>query len=181
MNNRKQIEAIANELSRTNNPGRFGRAKEIERARVLSRKDFVAGQGKIDNHVKFSADNKRGYEYVPAESKTSGGRVNDLLDGSNKSKFVIYSLYFEQVHKPCKKHDGYVEVREVSDKIIPTSLFISKLKEFGALKKVNHGGEWDGGIAIQPSNKQWFLWLQEYPVNYNNEDVYEYWEFEGLE
>lgn len=180
MNSKKQLDAITKELKNLSNDGRIGRAKEIERARAKSRKNSVSAQGKIDVFVKFTANNKRGFQYVACESKINGGRVDDLLNGKNKSKYVIYSLDFNQKHKASKKHDEYIEVRHIDDVIIPTKLFVAKLIEFNAIKEVAHGGVVDG-IAIQPSNKKWYEWLSDYPVKFDNENAFEEWEFEGLE
>ena len=174
----KKEQSIQYLLSNISDDGRFGKAKEVERRLTLSNNHKVATQGKTDLYVRFDINGK--VKYINAESKINGGRVNDLLDKSNKAKYVIYSLEFDQKHKASKSHDEYIEHRIVTDKIIPTSLFCEKLIEFNAIKTVRHNGIVDG-IAIQPSNKKWYEWLVDYPVDYNKEWIYEEWEFEGLE
>ena len=165
-------------LANTADCGRFGRAFEMACARPNSRKARVSAQGRADVSVRFNG------RYVPAECKTNGGRVDDLLNGTNKSKFVIYKLDFVQKHKASKKHGAYDEIRSVPAVIVPTSLFVNMLIECNAIKEVRHGGEVDG-IAIQPSNKQMFERLTAYIANYeltfDNTTDYESWMFEGVE
>ena len=118
-------------------------------------------------------------KYVAAECKTNGGRVDDLLSGENKSRFVIYRLEFTQKHKATKTHGAWDEVRTVSPVIIPTALFLQMLVECNALKEVRHNGVVDG-IAIQPSSKKMFERLSAWPVEFHNDWEYEASDFEGL-
>ena len=160
-------------LSNTSDCGRFGRVFELECAREHSRKTRVSAQGRADVHIRYNE------HYVSAECKTNGGRVDDLLNGTNKSKFVIYRLDFVQKHKASKKHEAYEEVRHIAPVIIPTELFLEVLKACNALKEVAHGGVVDG-IAIQPSSKKLFQWLESYPVEFHNDWDYTTADFEGL-
>lgn len=175
------IQAI---LANENDPGRFGRAKELMRARPNSKKTEVAKQGKTDNHVAVRYGEK--IRYIKAESKTNGGRVDKILDGTQEEKFVIYSLHFVQKFNATKTAPAREEVRDIPDIIIPTDLFRSLLLELGCYKNIAHGGIVDG-IGIQPSSKKLFLRLQAYIDNYgtsvlfNNTKVFESWELEGLE
>lgn len=177
--------AIANELSNTANCGARGRAFELMCARSASHKTCVAKQGKTDVSVRVIVNGK--VKYLPAECKTNGGRVNDLIDGSNKSRFVIYKLDFTQKHKASKKAEAWEEIRSTSALIIPTDLFVAMLIDCNAIKEVRHNGEVDG-IAIQPSSKRMYERLKLYEKNYpdlkfnpNPETDYEDWMFEGLE
>ena len=175
--------AIANELSNTANCGARGRAFELMCARSASHKTAVAKQGKTDVSVRVVVNGK--VKYMPAECKTNGGRVNDLLDGSNKSRFVIYKLDFTQKHKATKKADAWNEVRSVPALLIPTELFTAMLIDCNAIKEIRHGGEVDG-IGIQPSSKRMFERLTAYAENFPDmvfspETDYEDWMFEGLE
>lgn len=159
--------------------GRFGRAFELSCARPLSNKTTVAKQGATDVSVKFRTP--KGVRYVPAECKTNGGRIDSLLDGSNKSRYVVYMMDTIQRHKATKTRGEWTEVRRLEKPvIIPTQLFIETLKRFNALKEVRHGGVVDG-IAIQVSSKKLYEWLLDYPVVFDREYTYEEWEFEGLE
>lgn len=158
--------------------GRFGRAFELSCARALSNKKSVSKQGVTDVSVKFRTT--KGFRYEPAECKINGGRVDDLLNGKNKSKYVIYMLNTVQKHKATKNHEAYDEVRRLEQPvIIPTQLFIEVLKRFNALKEVRHGGVVDG-IAIQPSNKKLWLWLQDYPVPFDRNAIYSVDDFDEL-
>ena len=179
----QRANAIANEKANTINPGAMGRAFELSCARAGSRKTCVSKQGKTDVSVKVVVNGKA--RYMPAECKTNGGRVDDLLNGSNKSAFVIYRLTFVQKHKASKKAEAWEEIRSVPAVIVPTALFLQMLTECNAVKAVAHGGVQDG-IAIQPSSKRMFERLTAYTENFpdmvfNPETTYEDWMFEGLE
>lgn len=175
---------ISRLLSNTSDDGRHGRAFEVSCARVLSNKTAVSAQGRVDVSIKMTVDGS--VKYVSAECKTNGGRVDDLLNGSNKAKFVIYRLSFVQKHKATAKKPAHDEIREIPAVIIPTELFLSMLKQCNALKSVAHGGVVDG-TAIQPSSKKMFLRLQEYIDNYGGSVLfdrnacYDMAEFDGLE
>lgn len=179
----QRISAIARELANEQNPGARGRAFELSCAREGSRKICVSKQGKTDVYVKVIVNGKA--RYVPAECKVNGGRVDDLLNGSNKSAFVIYRLTFVQKHKATKKTEAWEELRSVPAVIVPTALFLQMLTECNAIKAVAHGGVQDG-IAIQPSSKRMFERLTTYTENFPDmvfspETTYEDWMFEGLE
>ena len=178
-NYEKRQSEIKRHESNTKNCGSYGNIFELNCARINSRKTKVAEQNQIDVYVKFKAESGKSY-YVPCECKTNGGRVDELLNDS-KAKYVIYDLHFVQKHKASKKHEAYDEYRDLEKPvIIPKDLFLAKLKEFNAIKKINRHGEFDG-YGIQVSSKKWFEWLTDYPVIFDNESTYEAWEFEGLE
>ena len=179
----QRTNAIVRELNNAQNPGAMGRAFELSCARAGSHKTCVSKQGKVDVSVKVVVNGKA--RYMPAECKTNGGRVDDLLNGSNKSAFVIYQLTFVQKHKATKKADAWEEVRSVPAVIVPTALFLQMLTECNAIKAIAHGGVQDG-IAIQPSSKRMFERLTAYIENFPDmvfspETTYEDWMFEGLE
>lgn len=170
--------------SSTTNPGAMGCAFELECTSPKSRKVSVSAQGAVDVHVKINVNGKT--RYVPAECKTNGGRVDSLLNGKNKSKFVVYRLEFVQKHKATKKAEAWDEIRKVPAVIIPTELFVAMLRETGAVKEVRHAGQVDG-LAIQPSSKKMYQRLMTYIENYGEsvlfqvDKTWEAWEFEGLE
>lgn len=174
---------IAYELSNTANCGAYGRAFELMCARDKSRKTCVSKQGQVDVSVKVIVNGKA--RYLPAECKVNGGRVESLLNGSNKSAFVIYELNFVQKHKATKKADAWDEIRFVPALLIPTALFTTMLIECNAIKEIRHNGEVDG-IGIQPSSKKMFERLVAYAENFpdmkfSTDFEYEDWMFEGLE
>lgn len=177
-------EEISRILENTEDPGRFGRAKELSRARKLSRKTAVSKQGKTDNYVAIRYDEK--VRYIGAESKTNGGRVENILNGTQKEKFVIYSLEFTQKYKATKTAPAREEKREIPDIIIPTALFRALLLELKCYKNMSHDGKVDG-IGIQPSSKKLYERLTAYIENYgesvlfNPDKIYDSWELEDLE
>lgn len=177
-------EEIARILANTADPGRFGRVKELLRARKLSRKTAVSKQGKTDNFVAIRYNEK--IRYIGAESKTNGGRVENIINGTQKEKFIIYSLEFTQKYKATKTAPAREEKREIPDIIIPTALFRSLLLELKCYKDMAHGGKVDG-IGIQPSSKKLYERLTAYIDNYGEsvlfdpDRVYDSWELEDLE
>jgi hypothetical protein len=177
-------EEIVRILSNTADPGRFGKVKELLRARRLSKKTSVSAQDKTDNYVAIRYEGK--IRYIGAESKINGGRVEKIIHGTQKEKFVIYSLEFTQKFKATKTAPAREERREIPDIIIPTALFRSLLLELGCYKDIAHGGKVDG-IGIQPSSKKLYQRLTAYIDNYGEsvlfdpDKVYDSWELEDLE
>ena len=153
--------------------GYFGRVTENQCARPKSRKKCVSSAGQADVHVKYNG------RYVPAEVKTNGGRVDSLIDGSNKSKFVIYVMEYVQRHKAGKKTEAWEERRSIGPVIIPTALFLNCLQEVNAIKTVNKHGEYDG-LGIQVSSKKLYQRLLQWPVEYDRTRDYTSADFDGL-
>lgn len=177
-------EKVGKILENTTDDGRFGRAFELSCARVNSAKICVSKQGQKDISVKMEINGK--IRYIPAECKTNGGRIDDLLNGKNKSPFIVYRLQFVQKHKATKTAPEWEEVRAVPAVIVPTELFLRMITECNALKAINHNGVQDG-IGIQPSSKKMYERLTAYIENYgdcvlfDNERTYADFDFEGLE
>ena len=171
-------------LENTCDDGRKGRAFELSCARIHSRKTCVAKQGKADISIKMEVNGK--IRYISAECKTNGGRIDDLLNGTNKSRFVIYRLEFTQKHKASKTSPAWEELRSVPAVVVPVDLFVTMLTECNAIKQVAHNGIVDG-LAIQPSSKRMFERLTAYIENYGDcvlfdrERTYADFDFEGLE
>ena len=174
----QRAQAIQHHLNNTSDCGRFGRAFELECARAKSRKTRVAEQNEIDVYIKMYVNDK--VAYVPAECKTNGGRIDELLNGTTKAKYIIYRLEFTQKLKNSS------EVRAIPPVVIPVELFLEMLEDVNAIKAINKRGEFDG-YGIQVSSKKMFLRLSEYIDNYgdavlfDNEKVFDDWAFEGLE
>lgn len=158
--------------------GRNGKAFELECAREKSHKIKVAEQNEIDVSIKMEVNGK--IRYIPAECKTNGGRVDEMLNGTSKAKFVIYRLEFTQ------KLKNSVDERKIPPVIIPIDLFLNMLQECNAIKTINKKGKFDG-YGIQCSSKRMYLRLAEYIDNYgdcvlfDNEKTFEDWALEGLE
>lgn len=183
---KKQDERKANIsaiLANTADDGRMGRAFELSCCRSLSKKTAVSAQGKADVFVCVLRNGKKCY--ISAECKINGGRVESLLNGTNKSRFVIYKLDFTQKHKASKSAPAWDEVRSVPAVIVPADLFCAMLIDCNAVKAIAHNGIQDG-IGIQPSSKRMYQRLVAYVENYpdmvfNPDTIYEDWMFEGLE
>ena len=184
-----KFEKIRNEktekiLKNAADDGRFGRAFELSCARVYSSKTCVSKQGQKDISVKIEINGK--IRYVPAECKTNGGRIDSLLNGENKSPFIIYQLNFTQKHKATKTAPEWDEIRFIPAVIVPTELFLRMITECNALKAINHKGVQDG-IGIQASSKKMYERLNAYIDNYGDcvlfdrERTYADFDFEGLE
>ena len=174
----KRAKAIARHESNTNDQGGRGRAFELMCAREKSHKCKIAEQNEIDVHIKMDMDGK--ITYAPAECKTNGGRVDELLNGTTKAKYIIYRLEFTQ------KLKNSVDVRIVPPVVIPTNLFLETLQEINAIKAINKKGVLDG-YGIQVSSKRLYLRLLDYIDNYgdcvlfDNEKTFDEWAFEGIE
>jgi hypothetical protein len=158
--------------------GGKARARELMCAREKSHKTKVAEQNEIDVYIKILRDGKPCY--VPAECKTNGGRVDEMLNGTTKAKYVIYWLDFTQ------KLKNSVDVRVLPPVVIPTDLFMAMLDSLGIIKAINRHGVLDG-YGIQVSSKKLYITLQNYIEDYaeavlfDNEKTFEDWELEGLE
>lgn len=181
MNAKEIREAKAQEyLANYADDGRKGRAFELEVALDKSRKVRVSKQGQVDVYIKI-LNTKGKVAYVPAEAKTNGGRVEELLTGS-KAQYIIYAMEGVAVPqgKKAKAEGRPIEYRNIAPVVIPKALFLAKLREFNAIKVINRNGEADG-YGIQVTSKRWYEWLSEYPVIFEQGYVYEDWMFEGLE
>ena len=153
--------------------GYFGRITENQCARPKSRKKCVSSAGKADVHIKYNG------RYIPAEVKTNGGRVDSLIDGTNKSKFVIYVMNHSIFHKAGKKTPEWWECRMVGPLIIPTEVFLNCLQEVNAIKTINKHGVYDG-LGIQVSSLKLYQRLLQWPVEFDRTRDYTSADFEGL-
>ena len=150
---------INNILKNANDDGRFGRAFELECARVKSTKTKIGEQNQKDVSIKFLIDGK--IRYISAECKTNGGRVDGYFNGSVIGKFTIYRLEFVQ---KLKTEDEY---RYIPPVIIPNDLFIALLQDTKAIKAINRNGELDG-YGIQVSSKKLYNRLNAYIERYGD-------------
>lgn len=153
--------------------GAKGRIFENRNARPKSNKKDVSSPGKDDNHIKYNG------RYVAVESKTNGGRVDSLFNGSNKSKFIIYEMDIIIKHKAGKKTEAWEEKRYIESIIVPTPLFLNCLQEVNAIKVINKHGEYDG-LGIQVSSKKLYQRLLQWPVKFDRTRDYTSTDFEGL-
>jgi hypothetical protein len=174
----KRKAAIARHKNNVQDLGGKGRAFELECARAKSHKTKVAEQNEVDVHIKMEVKGK--IAYIPAECKTNGGRVDELLNGTTKAQYVIYRLDFTQ------KLKNSVEVRTIPPVVIPVNLFLALLQDVNAIKAINKKGILDG-YGIQVSSKKLYTRLLTYIDNYgdcvlfDNEKTFDDWAFEGIE
>lgn len=175
----KRAMAIAYHENNVNNQGGRGNAFELWCAREKSHKVKVSEQNEVDVFVKFTNDEGK-VQYLPAECKTNGGRIDELLNGTTKAKYIIYRLEFTQ------KLKNSVDVRIVPPIIAPVDIFVAMLKDVNAIKAINRNGQFDG-YGIQVSSKKMYLRLLDYIDNYgeavlfDNTKTFELWDLEGLE
>ena len=174
----KRQAAIAYHNNNVADCGGKGRAFELECARAKSHKCKVSEQNEVDVHIKMEVKGK--IAYVPAECKTNGGRVDELLNETTKAQFIIYRLEFTQ------KLKNSVDVRTIPPVVIPVKLFVNGLREVNAIKAINKKGQIDG-YGIQVSSKKLYDKLLKYIDNYgeavlfDNEKTFDDWGFEGIE
>lgn len=151
--------------------GAAGRVFELMNARDGSTKCGVSKGKQADNYVSIIQPDgtKKRYEL---ESKTNGGRVDEVMEKLENGRdfFVAYSLSI------CNKNTCN-KVREAEPIICPASVFIAALEECGALKAVNGKDGVQNGIAIQVSKKSWFEWVDNYPVKWDKDFSYSWFDF----
>lgn len=151
--------------------GAAGRVFELMNARDGSLKCGISKGKQADNYISiFQADgSKIRYEL---ESKTNGGRVDEVMEKLARGRefFVAYSLSI------CNKSTGN-KVRKTAPIVCPASTFIAALEECGALKTVNSKDGIPNGIAIQVTKKAWFSWVDSYPVKWDRDFDYSWYDF----
>ena len=157
--------------------GNYGCIAEMLTATTNSKKATISNAGKADCFIKYRCANGAVIP-VTVERKTNGGRIKTIETDFSKAenmngKYVVYSMDI------CNSGTSYLH-RHVDAVVIPKALFINKLIEFNAIKAVRHNGTIDG-YAIQVTNKQFYLWLIDYPIVYDRNAVYCDDDFDGLE
>lgn len=152
--------------------GAAGRVFELMNARDGSIKCGVSKGKTADNYVSIIQPDGSKIRYE-LESKTNGGRVDEVMEKLARGRefFVAYSLSI------CNKNTCN-KVRETAAIICPASEFIAALEECGALKVVNGRDGTPNGIAIQVSKKSWFEWVDSYPVKWDRDFDYSWFDFE---
>lgn len=155
--------------------GSFGRLKELANASKNSTKSAVSAQDRHDHdRIVIGRDGKR--HRAEFESKVNGGRLDHIIDmasSGSEYKFVIYTLQVCNANTSGK-------MRACEDIIVPAKLFVKKLFELGCVKTNKLNGE-VRGLSIQHTKKSWYEWVNEYPVKYSSDELYEWWMFEGLD
>ena len=173
--------------------GRFGEARELMNVRPAAKKAKVSSAEACDNTLAFRTASGK-VKYLPREDKTNGGRVSSLLEGPGSiaykkaawPAFVVYTLAIPEPITAKKKkalEDAGLPLpmRKLPAKVIPTEVFVNALRRIPGMvtEKVAHGVFL--GYGIQVSKKTWYEWLEAWPIEWHEDEVYEAWMFEGLE
>lgn len=156
--------------------GRFGRIDELMAVKATSSKARVAKQGKNDIPVRWNNGTREVNR--PAEYKTNGGRIQELIDRleGGKDKLFAYKLDYTVKHK-VKSGEVKTETRQ-AEIICYFSQFYNMLLEVGAIKLTN--GK-NSELAIQPSSKKMHERLLEWPIPFDPYNTYCEDDFDGLE
>ena len=156
--------------------GRFGRIDELMAVKATSSKTRVAKQGKNDISVRWNNGTREVNR--PAEYKTNGGRIEELIDRleGGKDKLFAYKLDYTVKHK-VKSGEVKTETRQV-EILCYFSQFYSMLLEVNAIKLT--GGN-HSELAIQPSSKKMYERLLEWPIPFDPYNTYCEDDFDGLE
>lgn len=170
-----QQKARAQEMRRhlaSTSDGRFGCIDELLSTTDKSSKVRVSKQGKADTAIKWRNEQGK-VTNRPAERKTNGGRIGEMIDRLAKGKdtLVIYSLDICNSNTKGKR-------RIVEPVIIPFSVFYNCLIECNALKQTN--GE-HNEFAIQVTSKKLYDRLLDYPIPYEPNTIYCADDFEDIE
>lgn len=157
--------------------GCMGCVAEMLTATRHSKKMYISNSGRIDCRVNYRAASGVVVP-VAAERKYNGGRIRTFeteFSAAEKmaGRYVVYSM------DVCNAATSYKR-RFVPAVVIPRKLFLEKLEQFNAIKKVNRHGELEG-FAIQVSSKKLFDWLLDWPIVFDRNAVYSDDDFEGLE
>lgn len=151
--------------------GAAGCIWELENASDNSLKCGIARDEYADGYVWVNQQDgtKKRYE---REDKTNGGRVDDMMKKVKRGRYyyVAYKLSI------CNKNTGY-KVRECEPILCPVDVFLAALEECGALRVLNGKDGQSNGIGIQASKKSWFEWVDNYPVKWQRNTVYDWFDF----
>lgn len=155
------------------NSGAHGCAFELANAPKSSRKTEVSRGGRVDN-VKslYIRDENGNISKENFESKTTGGRVTSIIAAleNGNDGYVVYELNI------CNKNTDYKPYNPPAI-VCKYSVFMAALEECKAIKGATdrHGNF--NGYQIQPSIKAWINWVSDYPVKWEREAVYDWFDF----
>lgn len=157
-------------LDNDSDDGRFGRVFELFNATPNSRKTRVSTAKETDNFIRWAGKNKTVNR--PAESKTNGGRIGEMIARleSGKDTILIYSM------DVCNSSTSGVR-REILPIVCMFSVFYKCLLDCNAIKRTN--GKQDEP-AIQVSSKKLFERLSNYSLRYEPKRIYCEDDFKGL-
>ena len=156
--------------------GRFGRIDELMAVKGSSSKTRVAKQGKNDIPVRWNNGTREVNR--PAEYKTNGGRIEELIDRLEEGKDKLFAYKLDYTVKHTVKSGKVKSETRQAEVICYFSQFYSMLLEVNAIK---HTGGNHSELAIQPSSKKMYERLLEWPIPFDPYNTYCEDDFEGLE
>lgn len=129
------------------NDGAWGTLQEALKRRPHSNKWNGARSGQ-ETAPQADITAKIDGRLVSVESKTNGGRLDDIKD-----KYIVYSLNINN-------STGCVNIEP---RIMKTETFLAALNDLNAIKVINKGGEFSG-YGIQCSKRGLWKWLEGMPI-----------------
>lgn len=146
--------------------GAFGKMRELEETRENSLKTKVSAASRPDNYFRLNGK-AQAYEY-----KTNGGRVGKIVESLKRGKdgYIVYEMNLCNSTTKGKQ-------RVVLPVIMTYSMFMELLESSGALRLNSRDSE----PCIQPSNKEFFVRLSDYPLAFDKTQEYTDDDFDGLE
>lgn len=142
--------------------GAYGCIEELLSTPSRSQKRDVGKQGENDNYVRVLRNGKV-TTYI-GENKTNGGRIEDLITGKNKSKYVLYAM------DVCNAGTSHKR-RKIDRVVFSTARFLELLEECNAIKSTNGSHP---ERAIQVTSKAFYNALLTEGIPHNPEKVYNY-------
>lgn len=136
------------------NDGALGTLQEALKRRPRSNKWNGARSGQ-ETAPQADITAKIDGKLIAVESKTNGGRIDDIKD-----KYIVYSININNSTGKCY----------IAPRIMRTETFLNALACFNAVKVINKKGEFSG-YGIQCSKRGLWKWLEQMPL-YEREREY---------
>jgi hypothetical protein len=143
--------------------GAYGCIDELLSASKASRKTAIGKQGETDFYIRVNKDGKISNQ--KAERKTNGGRIGDLLNGTSKAKYIVYSMDICNAGTSHKR-------RVTEPKLFSVERFLELLDECNATKSTNGNHP---ETAIQATSKSLYLAMLEQGETFEPGLVYDYY------
>ena len=153
--------------------GAQGRTTELQEARESKRISYGRITQSDSCPVKF-ADSKRSYRSQMAERKTNGGNITTMVDSSNPSAYVVYSIDHNG-----NSTTGYKPIH-IPATIWPIDTFIAMLENVNAIKARNVHGVRAGWQIQMCSRRLWDALTDENAVPFDSERIYTKADFDSL-
>lgn len=153
--------------------GAQGRQTELQEARESKRISYGRITQTDSCPVKFT-DSRRSYRSKMAERKTNGGNITTMVDGSNPSDYVVYSIDHDG-----NSTTGYKPVH-IPATIWPVKTFIAMLESVNAIKARNVHGVRAGWQIQMCSRRLWDALTDENAIPFDSERIYSKDDFDAL-